>query len=1629
MSHSRFSVWFPSIIGALAFSTAPISFAAQIGAARIDVTPTEPIRLTGYAARKAPHVGVEQKLWAKALAIGTDGEGPAVLLTLDNCGVADETYREVGRRLAKHGIKQDRFTIACSHTHSGPALKNWAPNIFVRDLTPEEQGAIDRYTAGLIDKLEQVAVAALKDRQPGELAWSQGKAGFAKNRRSASGPVDQALPVLKVTGADGKLRALVANYACHCTTLGGQFNHVCGDWASYAQEYIERDHPGAVALITIGCGADANPSPLGGADFGLALSKKHGEELAAEVKRLLGLTFTPLRSKLQTGIKEIALPFGPHFTREQWLARSTNTGIVGYHAKKWLARLDGGEKPPESLHYPVTTWTFGDDLAFVFLPGEVVVDYALRLKRELDSQRLWVSGYANYVPCYIPSRRILAEGGYEAEDSLWYYDRPARISTNAEDLIIRTVEELLPKSFRADPKKAELPDAKTPQQALGTFRTRADLIVDLVASEPLIESPVTIDWDAQGRLWVCEMFDYPMGVGRVDTQNTKYGENPKADSGGYKPGGKIKILTDTDGDGRYDKATLFLDDLPFPTGVTPWRKGALICAAPNVLYAEDTDGDGRADVVRTNISGFATHNFQARVNGFSWGLDGWLHGSSGLFGGKVKILQTGREVDLSGRDFRYRPDTGEVEPVSGISQMGRVRDDFDNWFGNDNSTLLWYYPLPDHYLRRNPHVTYPEPRVNVAAEVGGRTIGFTTRHLTSAATDVNQLFPISRPLERFNDPQAANRVTGACGPGLYRDDLLGVEFAGNAFICEPVHNLVRRMMLKPAGATFSGHRSDGEERNEFLASTDNWFRPVQARTGPDGALWVVDMYRFVVEHPRWIPPERLKQLDPRAGADMGRIYRVYPKNAKLRPIRDLSKLTDAKLVEALNTPNGPARDIAHMELQRRAGFQPAQQAAGLRSGTNTTLAPGGAREAGWKPALLSLATTAALPAVRAQALAALQSLGALSPAAVNVGLADRHPGVRYLAIRAAEPFLRDNSCRLPDDDSDPSVRVQLALSLGEWHEREAGQRLGKLAATDDPWLRAAVLSSASSHAPAIFNSLLAAQDRIEPSLGAQLAALAARSPTAGDWRQILRAITPAGGVPAEGWQWTMLPGFIDALERNHITALALSTSTWEESRDAAERIWKSVAAARALATNETVAETTRAAAIQMLGRGEGDKAGDLDVLFGFLQPGISGPLQSAATDALRRQRGPRVAEQALAGWSGTSPATRATLVSLLLSRDEWAFELVKAAEQGTVAPAEIALNHRPRLLQHRDLALRERAGKIFGAARSADRNEVVSKYQSVSQLTGAPERGTAVFDQHCAQCHAFRGRGHDVGPNLGEFAGKNATDFVQAIFDPNSAINPNYLAYHVETKDGRSLSGVVRGETASGLTLVQGGGLRETILRTDIKEIRVGSLSLMPEGLEQAMTPQDVADLIAWVKGASPGVFGAASAEQAAKARAAFLKAGMNGLAKVVTSVETLPYPSWLGHLPMPYCRQNAGQNRLVWKTAPVPGKPGSTHTFRLPAAMGFVSQPSGKFTLKLNDSSLLDFNATLSDRVWESTDGRTRMSYSVMEANSEDSNGALSIEVPSALLKPNEPAEFEVVGSASNSQRWFGVYLLPGQP
>ena len=418
-----------------------------IGAAQVDITPDYPIRLSGYGARQKESEGIDQHIFAQALAIGDTKKSLAILITVDNVAVPACMREEVAARLArKAGLHNERFALCSTHAHTAPMLSGVCPNLFGADIPPDQQERIDRYTRELTDKLEQAALAALKDRQPATLAWGQTKAGFAANRRTKGGPADQDLPVLVARDKTGIVRALLVSYACHCTTLADKPNHICGDWAGYAREYLERDHPGAVVFVALGCGGDANPNPRGNLDF----AKQNGTAICDAVNELLQQPLTSLHQKLVCRTKQITLPYDTLPSREAWTARAQSSDHwIAYHAKLNLRRLERGEKLPTELPYLLQTWNFGSELAMVFLPGEVVVDYSLRLKQEYDAKRLWVNAYANDVPCYIPSKRIWREGGYEGGGAMIFYDRPTRLTEGTEELIVAAVHKLLSRGFLA----------------------------------------------------------------------------------------------------------------------------------------------------------------------------------------------------------------------------------------------------------------------------------------------------------------------------------------------------------------------------------------------------------------------------------------------------------------------------------------------------------------------------------------------------------------------------------------------------------------------------------------------------------------------------------------------------------------------------------------------------------------------------------------------------------------------------------------------------------------------------------------------------------------------------------------------------------------------------------------------------------------------------------------------------------------------------------------------------------------------------------------------------------------------------------------------------------------------------
>lgn len=425
----------------------------DIGVASIDITPEGPIRLTGYAARdRKETTDVIHRLAAKAMAFGSDDQEQSIFITVDLVGIPGRISAALAERLsAKTGIDAAHIAICASHTHGGPEVGNLLNILQYRGesfsdslLSRDQLLNISRYTDELINKLEVVAMAALKDRKPALLAWGQGQAGFAKNRRTQGGPVDPSLPILRVTTPEGALRAILVNYACHGTTLDGNVNKIHGDWISEAQNIIEAKHPGAIAMVAIGCGADANPNPRGTIE-NMVL---HGQEIATNVEKLLTAQLQPLTAPPVARITWVDLPFSQVPSVRELIEATKDHSVKGYYARLSLDRIARGYGISKSLSYPVQTWTFSNDFAMINLAGEVVADYAVRLKNELGAEKLWVNAYANDVPCYIASRRVIEEGGYESESSMYWYDKPSPFVKEVEDIIVGTVHNLLPDSFK-----------------------------------------------------------------------------------------------------------------------------------------------------------------------------------------------------------------------------------------------------------------------------------------------------------------------------------------------------------------------------------------------------------------------------------------------------------------------------------------------------------------------------------------------------------------------------------------------------------------------------------------------------------------------------------------------------------------------------------------------------------------------------------------------------------------------------------------------------------------------------------------------------------------------------------------------------------------------------------------------------------------------------------------------------------------------------------------------------------------------------------------------------------------------------------------------------------------------------
>ena len=951
----------------------------------------------------------------------------------------------------------------------------------------------------------------------------------------------------------------------------------------------------------------------------------------------------------------------------------------------------------------------------------------------------------------------------------------------------------------------------SPQDALKTLRIDPAWRVELFAAEPLFADPVAMEIDEDGRIYVVQNSGYPL-----DTQ----------------PGaGKVWLLTDTDSDGKPDKSTLFADKLILPTGVMRWKKGILVTDAPNVWYLEDTDGDGKADVNRAVLTGFAFTNPQHTVNSPTYGLDNWIYLAHEGFTNAVvfaeKFGDKGSDIQFAAhpqtpavknerRNVRFRPDSFQLETTSSTSQFGLAFDDYGHLLTLNNSNHARAEVLAARYLARNPDLATGSAMQDVSDHGAAAQVFFITKN------------------PRFELMSGTGTFTSACGI---------TWFQGGTFVAEPVHSLVHRDLWTPAGATFQARRD--QPNVEFLASTDNWFRPVNFYVGPDGALYVLDYYRKVIEHPEWTSRDVYESKDIYDGKDRGRIYRVTPADLKTSPSPRprLSQSSDVELVSYLERPGIWWRRTAQRLLVDRKNEQAA--------------AP-----------LKQMAESGKSPLGRLHALWALDGLGRLDEATIEKALGDSEAGVRENAIILAESRLSKLAAALlkMENDPDPRVRFQLLATLGSVHTSQAATARKKLLDRDveDRWVQMAALSASSEQALPSLEAVIASRSANTPGRASYIQQLGSIIGARGRAAELTKAFSMAESPEKESawWRAAELEGLAAGL-RFRRASLAPSPVMLKLYLDSAPSVRRaslklleisglppgSDAAMQKSATaaaDRRQAADLRADAISLLAlapSGNGD-----EFYQKLIDPGEPEEVQMAAVRALGKQKGTAAAAFFLARWRAMTPAIRTEAGGSLISDPERFQLLLSAIEKGDVQPWSLPLRQRIQMQMNRDPALRERARALL-AAKAGNREEVLTRYQAVvDKLAGNPSQGRVTFEKICAKCHQMNGVGAVVGPDLATVRNRTAESLLADILIPSQSIAQMYEAWVVETVSSGMLEGVIGEQTSTTITLVHEQGKKDVIPRAAIKQMYVSNLSAMPEDVDKEVTPEQMADVIAYLK-------------------------------------------------------------------------------------------------------------------------------------------------------------------------------------
>jgi putative membrane-bound dehydrogenase-like protein len=1396
-----------SLLLALAVTAQIPESESQVRIVTFDVDATPPVG-SAMAYDQVKRID-ELSLRCRGIVLISAGQ-PIVLCAVDWIGIANEAHDAFRDALAEAaGTTRDRVAVHTLHQHDAPGADFTAEKI-VRDLNLKGYERFDgTFHREVIQRAADAIRKALPEAQPvTHYGWGEFEVkGVASNRRilgedglvkvmrfttardpdvraEPEGVIDPEVSMLSFWNDDRPL-AVLSYYATHPQSYY-RTGIPSPDFPGIARFLRGQSQPEALHVHFNGAGGNIGAGKYndGNKENRILLAQKLAEGMRKAWTTTEKYPLTPADIRWTT--EPVRLPPGAHLMEES-LVEALKTGEPrGYIAEAdqlaWLKRSQDGHA------IDIGCLSVGGT-RILHMPGELFVEYQLAAKAMRPDLDVAMAAYGDYGPGYIGTKIAYTQGGYETSE------RASNVAPESEAILSDTVRKLLGEP-PSDRHAIRIPPS-APDQSLKSFEILDGFEMQLVASEPDVVEPVVVTYDENGQMYVAEYLKFPSKDGKSDG-----------------PDGRIRLLRDLDGNGHYEWSQVFANDLAWPTGICTWKGGVFVISSPDLWYFKDTDGDGEAEIREKIFTGFGFTTDEGTANNLIWGLDNWIYGAGSNSGGDIRPASQpdAEPISLRGRDFRFNPETLKFEALSGSEQFGNTFDDWGNRFICQNSTPAVHVVLPARYLARNLYL--PVPSVLQSIWEGDEVYRASPVEAWRKARTKIRL----AAERKYAPPYVAHDVfTGVSGITIYRGAAYPEGFQGNLFIGDVQSNLVHRRVLKPDGVSFKSVRADVD--TEILRSKSNWFRPANFVNAPDGTLHVVDIHREFIETPDSMPDKILAMVDFQSGHEHGRIYRLAPSGFQAPAPPKLGSASTVDLVRVLENPNGWWRDTASRLIYERQD--------------SAAIAP-----------LRKLLHSSKFDLARLHALHALEGLNALREEDISTSLNDTSPGIREHAVRLSEPHLQNNDLLLDRlitlaNDADPRVRFQVAFSLGESNHPYVSETLAKIAFqdADDPWMRAAVLSSP----PHLAAEILKAEIQNSKGEGRNpnneilhpLAEVVGARNSSEDVQTVLSLITNLDDASSRGLVMGLGKGLRRArssLSRFVVTAPAAKNLLAEWITEANQTL-----------ENSTSTEEQRKQAIEMLSHAGYQEAGEQ--LSAMLDSRQTPKVQLTALRVLTGFNETAIPTLLIEAFQNLSPTVRSEMIETLLSRNEWTDKLFDAIEAGRIAPGYVLSQRKAQLMENGDSEIRTRARRLFGSE-SSPREKVIEQYRASLNLTGDRERGRKVFEQSCIACHRLGNLGQNVGPNLTTIQNRTPESLLIQILDPNREVLANFTQYLIELNDGSLVSGQIASESPASVTLQRAGGMEESILRQNIKSISGSGLSLMPEGLEQSIDHQQMSDLI-----------------------------------------------------------------------------------------------------------------------------------------------------------------------------------------